>query len=307
MLQRNPFDLGRIPRTTCRLVECAEPDKIFMRSSFRLSLERSDRARPPNILGYRAVAALSQVKRSARGANRGKRGLGATGEEWWCLRCAESMLKAVRHYEFEVNPPTSEPPAHALMQWAQWIIPEERVIPAYPNTFHLEDPYKYALEKWKAVILYNSQQDGADFEPHLPPHSSRPDQLYTGTDDRSLYLTQETRDMRGLTDGGDEAEISAVDCQDVSLSEVFKRVGRIRDAIRRGKWELRLAKEREARAHAEQFAIEEESTVKEEFAVEEVSAVKGESAVKEESAIKEESGVKSTQFVLRHVSRRSSI
>ena len=208
----------------------------------------------------------------------------------------ESLVKVVQQTEFELYPPSSEPPAHPLMHWAQWIIPEERVIPRYPDSFRLEAPYRYALEKWKAVILYNSQQEhGANFKPELPPHLSTPEQLYYGTDGRSLYLSKETRDMRGLTKDGEEAEISAADCQDVSLTEVLKRVDRITGAISRGKRELRLAKEREARAHAEKCAVKEESAVTEE------------SVVKEKSALKEESAINSTQFVLRFVSRRNSM
>lgn len=249
MLQRNPLNLAGIPRTTCRHAECAEPDKIFMGSSFRLSLEKNDRARPPNMLGYRAVAKLSYVKISARGANRGKRGLGARGEEWWCLRCVESLFKAMRQREFELFPPDYQPPAHALFGWAQWIIPEERVIPAYPDKFRLDAPYRYGLEKWKAVILYNSQQEhGVHFKPGLPPHLSKTVQLYTGTDGKSLYISKESRDMRGLMEDGEEAEISAADCKDVSLTEVLKRVGRIVGAVSRRKRELRLAAEREAQA-----------------------------------------------------------
>ena len=192
MLQRNPLNLGRISRTTCRLAECAEPDKIFMRTSYRLSLEKSDRARPPNVLGYRAVAPLSIVTKSARGANRGKRGLGANGEEWWCLRCVESLLKAMQQFEFELLPPESQTPVHhALVHWAQWIIPEERAIPRFPGKFRLEAPYRYGVEKWKAVILYNSQQEhGAHFKPELPPHLSTTEPLYTGTDGRSLYVSK---------------------------------------------------------------------------------------------------------------------
>ena len=256
MLQHNPLDLGRIARTTCRHAECAESDKIFMCTSNRLSLEKSDRARPPNVLGYRAVAALSYVTKSARGANQGMRGLGANGEEWWCLRCVESLFKAMQQCEFELFPPNYEPPAHALFRWAQWIFPEKRVIPKFPGKFHLEAPYRYGLEKWKAVILYDSQQEhGARFKPKLPPHLSRTVQLCTGTDGRSLYVSKESRDMRGLMEDGEEAEISAADCEDVSLTEVLKRVGRIMAAISRRKREHRQAKKREAQAHAVGTAV----------------------------------------------------
>ena len=68
--------------------------------------------------------------------------------------------------------------------------------------------------------------------------------------------------MRGLMEDGEEAEISAADCEDVLLTEVLKRVGRIVAAISRGKRERRLAKKREAQAHtvgpavkSHQFAI----------------------------------------------------
>ena len=105
----------------------------------------------------------------------------------------ESLLKAMRQCKVDLYPPQFEPPAHALMDWAQRILPEERVISAYPDKFRLEEPYRYALEKWKAVILYNSQQEhGAGFKPDLPPHLSRPEHLYSGTDGRSLYLSKET-------------------------------------------------------------------------------------------------------------------
>ena len=192
----------------------------------------------------------------------------------------ESLVKVVQQSEFELYPPSSEPPAHSLMHWAQWIIPEERVIPRYPDSFRLEAPYRYALEKWKAVILYNSQQEhGANFKPEIPPHLSTPEQLYYGTDGRSLYLSKETRDMRGLTKDGEEAEISAADCQDVSLTEVLKKVEEIRGAISLRKKVLRLAKESEARTHAENCAVKEEPAHKEE------STVKEESTLKEESAI----------------------
>ena len=222
-----------------------------MRTSYRLSLEKSDRARPPNVLGYRAVAPLSIVTKSARGANRGKRGLGANGEEWWCLRCVESLLKAMQRFEFELLPPGPQTPAHhALVHWAQWIIPEERAISRFPGKFRLEAPYRYGVEKWKAVILYNSQQEhGVHFKPELPPHLSRTEPLYTGTDGRSLYVSKESRDMRGLMEDGEEAEISAADCENVSLTEVLKRVGRIVAAISRVKRERQLAKKREAQAH----------------------------------------------------------
>ena len=45
--------------------------------------------------------------------------------------------------------------------------------------------------------------------------------------------------MRGLMANGEEAEISAADCKDVSLTEVLSRVGRIMAAT--------LAEKREAR------------------------------------------------------------
>ena len=121
------------------------------------------------------------------------------------------------------------------------------MIPRYPDKFRLEAPYRYGLEKWKAVILYNSQQKhGANFTPDLPPHLNITDQLYTGTDGKSLYVSKESRDMRGLMENGEEAEISAADCEDVSLTEVLKRVGRIVAAISRGKRQRRLAEKREA-------------------------------------------------------------
>ena len=52
--------------------------------------------------------------------------------------------------------------------------------------------------------------------------------------------------MRGLIENGEEAEISAADCEDVSLTEVLRRVGRIVAAISRGKRQRRLAEKREA-------------------------------------------------------------
>ena len=214
----------------------------------------------------------------------------------------ESLFKAVRQSEFESCPPSSKPPAHALMHWAQWIIPEERKIPRYPDSFRIEGPYKYALEKWKAVILYNAQQEhGADFKPELPPHLSIPDQVYYGIDGKSLYLSKETADIRGLTQYGEEVEVSAADCQDVSLTEVLKRVDKEMDAIKRGRKEIRLAKEREARAQAEQ------SPVKEKSGVEEESAVKKESVVEEESTVKEEPTNNSTQLPFRPASRQDSM
>ena len=37
------------------------------------------------------------------------------------------------------------------------------------------------------------------YKPELPPHLSIQEQHYYGNDGRSLYLSKETRDMRGLT------------------------------------------------------------------------------------------------------------
>ena len=53
--------------------------------------------------------------------------------------------------------------------------------------------------------------------------------------------------MRGLMENGEMAEISAADCEDVSLTEVLNRVGRLVAAVNREKRQRRLAKKKEAR------------------------------------------------------------
>ena len=302
VLQCTPRNKGKRVFTTCRCAECEEPNRIFSPFTFRLSLEKSGKARPPNMLGYRPIAPNKAVMQSASGANQGKRGLGANGEEWWCLRCVETLFKKVRQSELESCPPSSEPPAHAFMHWAQWIIPEERKIPRYPDSFRLKGPYIFALEKWKAVILYDTQQEhGANFKPNLPPHLSIPQQLYEGTDGRSLYLSKEMRDMRGLTADGEEAEVSAAECQDVSLTEVMKRVDRFMGAISTSKRALGLANEKEARAQAQQSPGEVETGVKDD------SAVKEDSTVTEKSALEKESSINTTKLPFRPASRQDSM
>ena len=57
--------------------------------------------------------------------------------------------------------------------------------------------------------------------------------------------------MRGLMENGEEAEISAADCEDVSLTEVLKRVGRLVAAVTREKRQRRLAEKKEARETAQ--------------------------------------------------------
>ena len=208
--------------------------------TFRLSVEKASKCDPAdNDLGHQPIACLSTVLNSAHAPLSGKRGLGEGSEEWWCLKCVESLFEEMhrRWLLAHSDPPISA--QHPLQRLANWIIADQRSIPTYIDKYKLIAPYIYALEKWKAVLLYDQYTQlarGQPFNVNAPAHfGSRV--AFLGIDRKSFYVDKAMRDLRGVMERGGIAEISAQECRDVALSVVFQRV----DAIMAGVYKARAA------------------------------------------------------------------
>jgi len=235
-----------LSHTTCRHFECPQPKSTMQPFTFRLSLEKASKCNPgSNILGHQAIASLSAVLQSAHSPCNGKRGLGARGEEWWCLRCVEALFVEVRRRWLLAHPNSPIPTRHPFHQFANWIIADLRSIPTYPGKYTLILPYIYALEKWKAVTLYDDwkkQKQPAQFEINAPARVVV-EKIFLGLDEESLYLDEATRNLRGVMQRGNIAEVPAQDCRGVALSVVFQRVDSIMAAIYKARRAARQAAE----------------------------------------------------------------
>lgn len=225
LLQRVPHYTAGISATTCRHLQCPYVDAVFRGGDFILSLEKPERCDPDrNPLSYKAVACLSEVLNSGWNHRKGKRGLGARGEERWHVTCFESLCREVRKRELLLYPEDGVPSWAPSMQFGHHIITDERRIPAYPGKFNIESPYQFGLELWKATQLFDDRQaHGAHFVPSSS-HVPLPAKLIDGRDGQSLYLTNAARNFRGEMPWGEIAEISAADVRGITLDEMTRRV-----------------------------------------------------------------------------------
>ncbi|KAK4693947.1 hypothetical protein P7C71_g3547, partial [Lecanoromycetidae sp. Uapishka_2] len=202
---------------TCAYDHCPN-QSVLLRGSFRFSLEPMDQADPrTNTVGYRHAHTITSTTATKKRPKLNRRGVGAKGEEWWCLGCLTELM---REYRRLFGTPTgSRPPQwDALLYLRQYIVAEERVVPELPGAFTLYAPFQHGLYKWMAGHRYDSRKY----------HDCRG--FFLGSDGESIYLDQRTRDLRGVLHSGQYAEISAAECRNVNLGEVIQRVSRIAGA-----------------------------------------------------------------------------
>ena len=242
LLQKIPvYNHDQILDTTCMLMECPNPNKIFLQDSFRVSFEKPEQRDPEtNSLGYEAAYSLFEACRSSRHPDLSKRGIGAAGERWICLSCLEMITKEADEVLFP-GPDFPELPWHSIRSLAEFILADVRSIPAFPGRFTLSSPYHFGLEKWKAVHRYIDKNRPEDLE--VPSCVKVPGKLILGEDGKSLYLDDKARNMRGLTEDGVIAEITAEDCIGATLNESLQKVQDIVGAIRISKRQTRQAKD----------------------------------------------------------------
>ena len=221
-------------------MECPNPNKVSAQMSFRISIEKPEnRDHRTNTLRYKPAYPIQEVCESSRRPDASKRGIGATGERWICLGCLESVAKEADQVLFP-RPDFPELPWHSIRSLAEYIFADLRSIPDFPGKFTLSSPYHYGLEKWKVAHRYIDKDRPEDLD--VPSSVKVPGTLVLGADGKSLYLDKETRDMRGFTDDGIIAEISADDCLGATLLEILLKVQEMIGDINRTKRETRQAK-----------------------------------------------------------------
>ena len=246
--------------TTCRHAEC--PNKVTPPSSYRASLERLRDCGPGSRhIGYEAIDSLSNVQRTRKGFQ-GRRGLGANGQEWWCLKCLEAIFVDLRERVWKHLPDGSTRFVHPLTTIQYWIIPERRTIPQFDGIYYtLQPPQIYLLAKWQAVKTFDQLRDRPT-EGHfdLPEESVDGEiRLYLGDDGESFYMDRAVRDMRGVLADQRVCEIEASEVRGYSLSEAFRRLDKKEDRMVEEKWKPIMA-ERKKMIKSELEAEEDEHT-----------------------------------------------
>ena len=228
--------------TTCRHSEC--PNRVTPPCSYRASLENLRDCGPGSrLIGYEAIDSLKNVRKTPKGSQ-GKRGLGANGQEWWCLKCLEAIFVDLRERLLNHMPDGSTPPVHPLTTIQYWIIPERRTIASFDGVYYtLRSPQIYVLAKWQAVKTFDQLRDrpaeGCFDLPEEPADGVN--NLYLGHDGESFYMDRAVRDMRGVLADQRICEIDASDVRGYSLSEALRRVDKKEDRMVEEKWKPIMA------------------------------------------------------------------
>lgn len=91
--------------------------------------------------------------------------------------------------------------------FAEYMFADKRQFPGFPELFTLPKRYHYTVEKWRAVQRYMVLEKSSDdvFCIQLPRDSEPPILIY-GDDEMSLYLDEDSCDMRGEQDGEEHPE-----------------------------------------------------------------------------------------------------
>jgi len=154
VLQKMPHIINN--ETTCGYPICLQYAQTFKLDSYRLSLE-------PKSNGFdhsqaetatTSVGTWKAVKKSLQSAGNpaNLRGKALGGMHWFCLSCVEK-LKAREEVDDKCST-ISLTLAVVLAQISKYIFPECRENAAGGKTYKLSSPQTYAVEKWKAAILF---------------------------------------------------------------------------------------------------------------------------------------------------------
>lgn len=204
---------------------------------------------------YEAIDSLNNARKTPKGSQ-GRRGLGANGQEWWCLKCLETLFVHLREDVWKHKPDGSTRFVHPLTSIQYWIIPEKRTIPQFEaNLFTLQPPQVYLLAKWQAVKTFDELRDRpAEGHFDLPEDPvDGPVTLFLGQDGESFYLDKAARELRGLLKDSRVCETDANDVRGYSLSEAFRRLDKKEDRMVEDKWKPIMAeRKRNAERGAEQ-------------------------------------------------------
>ena len=254
-MQKVPSSHNRprgIQDTTCRHSDC--PNKVTPPTSYRASLEKFEDCDPAhNVIGYEAVDSLKNVRKTPKGSQ-GRRGLGANGQEWWCLKCLEALFVHLRECVLKHKPDGSTLSVHPLTSIQYWIIPERRTIPQFEGAHYtLQSPQIHLIGKWQAVKTYDELRNHAARGNFDLPEDTGEDAitLYLGRDGESFYLDTATRDIQGVLADNKVCEIDASNVRGYSLSEALRRLDKKEDGMVEAKWKPIMAARREAEASEE--------------------------------------------------------
>ena len=212
-----------------------------------------------NIIGYEAIDSLTNVRKTPKGSQ-GRRGLGANGQEWWCLRCLETLFVDLRERVLKHKPDGSTLSVHPLTSIQYWIIPERRTIPQFDKIcYTLRSPHVHLLAKWQAVKTFHELRNRpaeAQFDlPEDPGGESII--LYLGQDQESFYLDPATRDIRGVLSDNRVCEIEASNVRGYSLSEALRRLDQKENEMVEAKWKPIMAKRKQKAEQKAEEASEE--------------------------------------------------
>lgn len=244
--------------TTCRQSEYS--NKVKHPGSYRASLERLRDCGPGSRhIGYEAIDSLSNVQRTRKGFQ-GRWALGASGQEWWCLKCLEALFVDLRERVWKHTPDGATRFVHPLTTVQYWIIPERRTIPQFNGIYYtLRSPQIYLLAKWQAVKTFDQLRD-RPAEGHFDLPEEPVDgaiNLYLGHDGESFYIDRAYRDMRGVLADQRVCEIDASEVHGYSLSEAFRRLDKKEDRMMGEKWK-RIMAERKKMVKSELEAEEDQ-------------------------------------------------
>lgn len=192
--------------------------------TFELSLDPVARSDPaPNILKYesKAKAKTKDLKQCPKGSE-GERGLGSDGEKYHCLKCIEILTLWYGVPNATTNLPSFDKRFRPHFSLANYIVADEKVFQQHPSLFSLHGALVYALEKWKAVKLYDQYVlDGRQLKIWARA-TAKYHTTVIGEDSESLYLIRKTGNFNAIFSDGASAKITAADVRGKSLSKVLE-------------------------------------------------------------------------------------
>lgn len=216
ILQRMPNGEQVLEKTTCRHPLCLAPDHASQPGSYRVSIEKAENLEEQNEFSQSIpLTPLHPWSAKLKNGERAKtkRGLGKEVKAWWCLECIENIwleLDGFQKQRYQYK--RSEDPE--LWEIFRFLQPEERAAGLHDSEYHLSAPQRYALEKWRAVAMYEA------FEAYGIDVGS---EAVFGVEPNTLYLEPDTRDIKGIDEvTGQAVEVKATRVAGKKLSDALR-------------------------------------------------------------------------------------
>lgn len=217
VLQRIPEHDNDFEEPTCGHLLCNDDIKARP-GEYRLSFESRAKFDASDNLPFKPATKLAELSKMRRQDYQKSRGLGQSGEEWICLRCAEAI-----HARGDGS--------EGLVLSNFTVLPEHRHIPHHPERCRLSSAQSYGLNLWLALARYQKFVDDRENAGVLErlngsrrPFVIFPKGLYSHNTAPALYDDLAVFEARGRASYGRIAEVPWQNIQYRNLSDAMVMV-----------------------------------------------------------------------------------